>query len=141
MRTVVTVDRSVGHEEDWVLGFGSAGIEREDLIMTFADEKSAGNALRTSRGIASWYTGKGIQVRRKPVPICPALAVTASPIQGATRQFATHDLKDGRTSQRRDWHRECCSTYAQISRLRSRSGLHLLQVVELRSRESGIGTT
>lgn len=77
-------------------------------------------------------TVKGYSVRRKQVPICPAFAVTDYKIQGSTRNSATLDLKDDRTSKGRDSHRKYCSTYVQLSRLRSLSGLHLLQAVELR---------
>lgn len=49
----VTVDRLVGDEveEDLEVVLGSAGIELEDLTITFADESPVDYALCDSRGI------------------------------------------------------------------------------------------
>lgn len=58
---VVTVDRSVGDEEDLDMVFGSAGTELEDMIVTFTDEESTGNVLCACNGIV-WQEKLNITV-------------------------------------------------------------------------------
>lgn len=74
---------------------------------------------------------KGYSVRRRQVPICPAFCLTDYKIQGATLESAILDLKDDRNGRRQDSHRKYCSTYVQLSRLRSLTGLHLLQPIDM----------
>lgn len=74
-------------------------------------------------------TVKGHSVRRKQIPICPAFCLTDYKIQGATLDSAILDLKNDRRNRRYDPHRKYCSTYVQLSRLRSLNGLHLLQPI------------
>ncbi|CEO59597.1 hypothetical protein PMG11_04269 [Penicillium brasilianum] len=82
-------------------------------------------------------TVKGYSVRRKQVPICPAFCLTDYKVQGATLTSAILDLKDNPKSRRQDSHRKYCSTYVQLSRLRSLAGLRLLQPVEMRDLQHG----
>jgi hypothetical protein len=74
---------------------------------------------------------KGYSVRRKQIPICPAFCLTDYKIQGTSLDSAILDLRDDRKSRGRDSHRRFCSTYVQLSRLRSLAGLHLLQPIEM----------
>lgn len=75
---------------------------------------------------------KGLSVRRKQVPICPAFCLTDYKVQGATLGSAILDLKDDPTMRGQDRHRKYCSTYVQLSRLRSSTGIHLLQRIEMK---------
>lgn len=68
-------------------------------------------------------------MRRKQIPICPAFCLTDYKIQGATLTSAILDLKNDKGNRRHDSHRKFCSTYVQLSRLRTLTGLHLLQPV------------
>jgi PIF1 helicase. len=74
---------------------------------------------------------KGYSVRRRQVPICPAFSLTDYKVQGATLESAILDLKDDRKGRRQDPHRKFCSTYVQLSHLRSLTGLHLLQPIDM----------
>ena len=74
-------------------------------------------------------TVKGYSVRRKQIPVCPAFCLTDYKIQGATLNSVILDLKDDGKSRRQDSHRKYCSTYVQLSRLRSLEGLHLMQPI------------
>ncbi|KAJ5198759.1 uncharacterized protein N7498_007876 [Penicillium cinerascens] len=76
-------------------------------------------------------TVKGFSVRRRQVPICPAFCLTDYKIQGTTLESAILDLKNDRKIRGQDAHRRFCSTYVQLSRLRSLAGLHLLQPIEM----------
>ncbi|OKO94694.1 ATP-dependent DNA helicase pfh1 [Penicillium subrubescens] len=76
-------------------------------------------------------TLKGYSVRRKQVPMCPAYCLTDYKVQGSTLVAAILDLKDDPTIRGQDRHRKYCSTYVQLSRLRSSKGLHLLQEVDM----------
>lgn len=76
-------------------------------------------------------TVKGYSVRRKQIPICPAFCLTDYKIQGATLDSVILDLKDDSKNRRRDSHRKYCSTYVQLSRLRSLADLHLLQPISM----------
>jgi hypothetical protein len=77
-------------------------------------------------------TLKGYSVRRRQVPMCPALSLTDYKIQGSTLTMAILDLKDDPASKARDRHKKYCSIYVQLSRPRSLDGLHLLQRIEMR---------
>ncbi|KAJ5318263.1 hypothetical protein N7476_004683 [Penicillium atrosanguineum] len=74
---------------------------------------------------------KGYSVRRRQIPICPAFCLTDYKVQGATLESAVLDLKGDRNGRRQDSHRKYCSTYVQLSRLRSLAGLHLLQPIDM----------
>lgn len=74
---------------------------------------------------------KGYSVRRKQIPICPAFCLTDYKIQGATLNSAILNLKNDSKNRRHDSHRNYCSTYVQLSRLRSLSGLYLLQPISM----------
>jgi hypothetical protein len=76
-------------------------------------------------------TVKGYSVRRKQIPICPAFCLTGYKIQGATIDSVILDLKDDIKNRRQGSHRKYCSTYVQLSRLRSLNGLHLLQSISM----------
>lgn len=76
-------------------------------------------------------TLKGYSVRRKQVPMCPAFCLTDYKVQGSTLVAAILDLKDDPTMRGQDRHRKYCSTYVQLSRLRSSKGLHLLQEIDM----------
>lgn len=77
-------------------------------------------------------TVKCYSVRRKQVPMCPAFCLTDYKVQGSTLDSAILDLKDDPTIRGRDRHQKFCSTYVQLSRLRTREGLHLLQEIEIK---------
>ena len=70
-------------------------------------------------------------VRRRQVRICLAFCLTDYKVQGANLDSVILDLKDDRKSRRQDSHRKYCSTYVQLSRLRSLTGLHLLQPIDM----------
>lgn len=74
---------------------------------------------------------KGYSIRRKQVPICPAFCLTDYKVQGSTLDSAILDLKDDPTMRGRDRHQKFCSNYVQLSRLRTREGLYLLQQIEI----------
>ena len=76
-------------------------------------------------------TRKGHSVRRKQVPMCPAFSLTDYKVQGSTLNTAVLDLKDDPTARRQDGHKKYCSTYVQLSRLRSLDGLHLLERIDM----------
>jgi hypothetical protein len=76
-------------------------------------------------------TVKGFSIRRKQVPICPAFCLTDYKVQGSTLTSAILDLKDDPTLRGLDRHRKYCSTYVQLSRLRSSTGLYLLRRLEM----------
>lgn len=76
-------------------------------------------------------TVKGHSVRRRQVPMCPAFSLTDYKVQGSTITTAVLDLKHDPTARGQDGHKKYCSTYVQLSRLRSLDGLHLLQRIEM----------
>lgn len=82
-------------------------------------------------------TLKGYSVRRKQVPMCPAFCLTDYKVQGSTLTSAILDLKDDPTIRGLDRHRKFCSTYVQLSRLRSSKGLHLLQRLDMKDLQFG----
>lgn len=63
--------------------------------------------------------------------MCPAFCVTDYKVHGSTLDSAILDLKDDLTMRGRDRHQKFCSTYVQLSRLRTCEGLHLLQEIEM----------
>jgi len=70
-------------------------------------------------------------VRRKQVPICSAFSLTDYKVQGSTLTTAVLDLKDNPKVRGQNEHKKFCSTYVQLSRLRSLNGLHLLQKINM----------
>lgn len=76
-------------------------------------------------------TIKGYSVRRKQVPLCPGFCLTDYKVQGSTLTSAILDLKVNTKERRHDHHKKFCSTYVQLSRLRSLRGLHLLRKIEM----------
>jgi hypothetical protein len=64
--------------------------------------------------------------------MCPAFCLTDYKVQGSTLKSAILDLKDNPKARGQDHHRKFCSTYVQLSRLRSLRGLHLLQKIEMK---------
>ncbi|KAJ6125948.1 hypothetical protein N7471_010441 [Penicillium samsonianum] len=74
-------------------------------------------------------TVKGLSVRRKQIPICPAFCLTDYKVQGSTLSAAILDLKNGTARRGQDSHRKYCSLYVQLSRLQSFHGLHLLEKI------------
>lgn len=72
---------------------------------------------------------KGLSVRRKQIPICPAFCLTDYKVQGSTLSAAILDLKNDLARRGHDSYRKYCSLYVQLSRLRSFQGLHLLQKI------------
>lgn len=82
-------------------------------------------------------TIKGYSVRRKQLPMCPASFLTDYKVQGSTLSAAILDLKDDPTIRGQDHHRKYCSTYVQLSRLRSSNGLHLLQKLDMHDLQFG----
>jgi hypothetical protein len=75
---------------------------------------------------------KGFSVRRKQAPLCPAFCLTDYKVQGSTLTSAILDLKVNPKAPGQDHHKKFCSTYVQLSRLRSLRGLHLLQKIEIK---------
>lgn len=82
-------------------------------------------------------TPKGYSVRRKQVPISPAFSLTDYKVQGSTFDSAILDLRDDSAIRGRDRHQNFCSSYVQLSRLRTRKGLHLLQEIEMKDLQFG----
>jgi hypothetical protein len=76
-------------------------------------------------------TIKGHSVRRRQVPMCPAFSLTDYKVQASTLTTAVLDLKHDPTARGQDGHKKYCSTYVQLSRLRSLHGLHLLQRIDM----------
>lgn len=76
-------------------------------------------------------TVKGYSVRRRQVPMCPAFSLTDYKVQGSTLMTAVLDLKDDPAAKGQDGQKKYCSTYVQLSRLRSLDGLHLLQRIDM----------
>ena len=84
-------------------------------------------------------TIKGHSIRRKQVPMCPAFSLTDYKVQGSTLTTAILDLKVDRgakqsrtgTGKGYESHKKYCSTYVQLSRLRSLQGLYLLQNINM----------
>lgn len=76
-------------------------------------------------------TLKGYSVRRKQVPMCPAFCLTDYKVQGSTLPSGVLDLKHDPSAKGHDGHKRYCSTYVQLSRLRSLEGLHLLQEIAM----------
>jgi hypothetical protein len=60
---------------------------------------------------------KGLSVRRKQIPICPAFCLTDYKVQGSTLSSAILDLKNDPSRRGQDTHRKYCSLYVQLSRL------------------------
>jgi hypothetical protein len=67
----------------------------------------------------------------------PAFCLTDYKVQGSTLDSAILDLKDDPTMRGRDRHQKFCSTYVQLSRLRTRKGLHVLQAIEMKDLQFG----
>lgn len=63
--------------------------------------------------------------------MCPAFSLTDYKVQGSTLTKAILDLKNDPTRRGWDAHRKYCSIYVQLSRLRSLSGLYLLQKLDM----------
>src|SRR2546421_7339306 len=78
---------------------------------------------------------KEYSVRRRQVPMCLAFSLTDYKVQGSTLTTAVLDLKNDPTAKGQDRHKKFCSMYIQLSRLRSLSGLHLLQKIDMNDLE------
>jgi hypothetical protein len=71
--------------------------------------------------------------------MCPAFSLTDYKVQGSTLTTAILDLKVDRgakqsrtgTGKGYESHKKYCSTYVQLSRLRSLQGLYLLQNINM----------
>jgi hypothetical protein len=81
--------------------------------------------------LAKSITLKGYSVRRRQVPMCPAFCLTDYKVQGSTLASAVLHLKHDPSAKGQDGHKRYCSTYVQLSRLRSLEGLHLLQRITM----------
>ena len=71
-------------------------------------------------------------VRRKQVPMCPAICLTDYKAQGLTLLKAILDLKDDHTTNVRDRHDRFCFVNVQLSRVQSSDGVYLLREVEMK---------
>ena len=69
--------------------------------------------------------------------MCPAFSLTDYKVQGSTLTTAVLDLKNDPTARGHDKHKKFCSMYVQLqlSQLRSLSGLHLLQKIDMNDLE------
>ena len=76
-------------------------------------------------------TVKKFSVRRKQVPMCPAFSLTDYKVQGSSFSSAVLDLHDDSSARGRDPHHKFTSRYVQLSRLRSRRGVHLLRKITI----------
>jgi hypothetical protein len=76
-------------------------------------------------------TVKKFSVRRKQVPMCPAFSLTDYKVQGSSFSSAVLDLHDDSSARGRDSHHKFTSRYVQLSRLRSRRGVHLLRKITI----------
>jgi hypothetical protein len=73
-----------------------------------------------------------MSIGRRQVPITPAWAVTDYKVQGTTCNAVTLDLHRGKTSKKgASGHNIHCSSYVQLSRVRTIQDVHLLQRVTL----------
>ena len=63
--------------------------------------------------------------------MCPAFSLTDYKVQGSTVTTGVLDLKHDPTAKGQDHHKKYCSTYVQLSRLRSLNGLYLLQKISM----------
>jgi hypothetical protein len=77
-------------------------------------------------------TVKKFSVRRKQVPMCPAFSLTDYKVQGSSFSSAVLDIHEDPSSKGRDSHHKFTSRYVQLSRLRSRQGVHLLQKIDMK---------
>ena len=98
-----------------------------DLKLPFLTLPSNVYPVFPERSSVSLHTGS---ISRLQIPITLAFAQTDYKVQGATFTSATVDLKrpskfSGST------HKQFCSTYVQLSRLRSFADIGLLQLIEM----------
>jgi hypothetical protein len=63
--------------------------------------------------------------------MCLAFGLTNYKVQGLTPITAVLDLKDNPTAKGQDGYKKYCSTYVQLSRLRSLDGLHFLRGINM----------
>ena len=75
---------------------------------------------------------KEYSVRWKQVPICPSFSPTDYKVHGLMLTVTVLDLKDDPTAKGQDEHKKYCSIYLQLSWLRSLSGIHLLQKIDMK---------
>ncbi len=70
-------------------------------------------------------------ISRLQLPITLGFALTEYKVQGATFDTAVVDLKRQSKGSRVSTHKRFCSTYVQLSQLRSFAGLGLLQPIDI----------
>ena len=74
-----------------------------------------------------------MSVTRHQVPVTPAWAITDYKVQGSTYEAVTLDLhRQNITSKDGSSHKRYCSSYVQLTRVRSLQDLFLLQPVTLK---------
>jgi len=64
--------------------------------------------------------------------MCPAFSLTDYKVQGSSFSSAVLDIHEDPSSKGRDSHHKFTSRYVQLSRLRSRQGVHLLQKIDMK---------
>jgi hypothetical protein len=71
-------------------------------------------------------------ITRHQVPISPAFALTEYKVQSSTYGNAVLDLRrQFKPREAEAFHKEYCTINVQLSRLRTRKGVHLLQPISL----------
>ena len=75
-------------------------------------------------------TAKKTSVNRRQIGLTPGFAFTEYKVQGATFESAVLDLRR-KNKRRGESHKRFCSTYVQLSRLRTLQGVFLLEKIDL----------
>ena len=73
-----------------------------------------------------------MSVTRHQVPVTPSWAITDYKVQGSTYEAVTLDLHQQSISKNKTSYKRYCSSYVQLSRVKSLQGLSLLQPVTLK---------
>lgn len=80
--------------------------------------------------VRSVVTAKKTSVNRRQIGLTPGFAFTEYKVQGATFESAVLDLRR-KNKRRGESHKRFCSTYVQLSRLRTLQGVFLLEKIDL----------
>lgn len=80
--------------------------------------------------VRSVVTAKKTSVNKRQIGLTPGFAFTEYKVQGATFKSAVLDLRQ-KNKRRRKNHKRFCSTYVQLSRLRTLQGVFLLEKIDL----------
>ena len=81
--------------------------------------------------VRSVVTAKKTSVNRHQIGLTPGFAFTEYKVQGATFESAVLDLRRKSKKKGKESHKRFCSTYVQLSRLRTLQGVFLLEKINL----------